>query len=495
MAFTDKLHNRGSISDGHDIPYSLKLDAGRSEYLLSEGRTQGDSQQKWTYSTWFKRSEFSYSGEPYQNLFCAGSSTSNYCHAYFRSDGPYPDNELFIYLDNGGSQYWFGRTQHQFRDTSAWYHLVIAVDTTLSTANDRCKVYLNGELLAINNRTNPTQNASTRVGDGGGKFAIGAIVGNSYQFNGYIAETVLADGYQYAPTEFGKFDTNNVWVPIDVSDVSLGGTGFYINFDDSSNLGKVQQSNNQGNFSKYNITSVDQATDTPTNSFCILNHSSKTNGNVKISRAGTYASTDGGSGWCSINATHAVSKGKWYWEVLFYNDPGDTNTAMIGVAGTNDPWIPHRQGGYYTGNVATSASIGWYFVNGNLYNDASYGDISGPGYGDIAMLALDMDNLKFYQGINGTWATPTGGTQQNPASGTNGVNLASAFAGVSGGTDYIVPSFSIYQGNRIEGINFGGYYSETLSSAAQDANGYGNFEYAPPSGFYSLCTKNIAEFG
>ena len=477
-----------SASDSYDVPYSLKLDAGRAEYLLADGRTQGDSQQKWTYSTWFKRSEFSYTGEPYQNLFCAGTSSSNYCHAYFRADGSYPDNELFIYLDNGGTQYWHGRTQHEFRDTSAWYHLVIAVDTTLSTANDRVKVYVNGVLQSIDNRTNPTQNASTRVGDGGGKFAIGAIQGNSYQFNGYIAECVLADGYQYAPTEFGKFDTNNVWVPIDVSALALGGTGFYMNFDDSSNLGKVQQSNNQGNFSKYNITSVDQSTDTPTNSFCILNHSSKTNGNVKISRAGTYASTDGGSGWCSINATHAVSNGKWYWEVLFYNDPGDTNTAMIGVAGTNDPWIPHRAGGYYTGNVSTSASTGWYFVNGGIYNGT--GTWTGPGYGNMAMVALDMDNKKLYFGVNGTW-----GNSSNPATNTNGINIGSQWSGVSGGTDSVVPSFSIYQGNRIEGINFGGYYSETLSSAAQDANGYGNFEYAPPSGFYSLCTKNIAEFG
>ena len=477
-----------SASDSYDVPYSLKLDAGRAEYLLADGRTQGDSQQKWTYSTWFKRSEFSYTGEPYQNLFCAGTSSSNYCHAYFRADGSYPDNELFIYLDNGGTQYWHGRTQHEFRDTSAWYHLVIAVDTTLSTANDRVKVYVNGVLQSIDNRTNPTQNASTRVGDGGGKFAIGAIQGNSYQFNGYIAECVLADGYQYAPTEFGKFDTNNVWVPIDVSALALGGTGFYMNFDDSSNLGKVQQSNNQGNFSKYNITSVDQSTDTPTNSFCILNHSSKTNGNVKISRAGTYASTDGGSGWCSINATHAVSNGKWYWEVLFYNDPGDTNTAMIGVAGTNDPWIPHRAGGYYTGNVSTSASTGWYFVNGGIYNGS--GTWVGPGYGEIAMVALDMDNKKLYFGKNGTWQNSS-----NPATNTNGINIGSQWSGVSGGSDSVVPSFSIYQGNRIEGINFGGYYSETLSSAAQDANGYGNFEYAPPSGFYSLCTKNIAEFG
>ena len=314
METLQRMHNRGSISTGFDIDNSCRFQRD-GEYLKAEGRTQG-TQTTWTYSTWVKRTDLSDTNEPYQNIFSAGSSSSNWCHAYFRGDGSYPDNEIFLYLDNGGAQYWLGRIQESFRDTAAWYHFVLAVDTTQSTAADRAKVYINGVQKTISNFTAPTQNASTRVGDGGGKFAIGALTDASHSFNGYIAECVLVDGSQLDATSFGEFDTDSgIWKPKDVSALSLGSTGFYINFDDSSNMGKVTSGNNGGNFDKYGIDSTNQATDTPTNNFAIPNVIGTTRINAfAYTEGGTKVIHNGGSDWNSWANTMAVGRGKWYAE-------------------------------------------------------------------------------------------------------------------------------------------------------------------------------------
>ena len=138
----------------------------------------------------------------------------------------------------------------------------------------------------------------------------------------------------------------------------------------------------------------------------------------------------------------------------------------------------------------TTIDDGSEYFHTQLYTGNGSGTWTGPGYGNIAMVALDCDNGKLYFGVNGTWQNSS-----NPATNSNGINYVSQMSGSDRPGDFILPSVSVYQGNRIQGINFGGYYTETLSSASQDANGYGNFEYAPPSGFYALCTKNLAEYG
>ena len=220
-----------------------------------------------------------------------------------------------------------------------------------------------------------------------------------------------------------------------------------------------------------------------------MNTAHRTNGNIRTQEGGTYVTTDGGSGWCSMVATMGVSKGKWYWEALFYDD-GDAEDVHIGVAPANDPWIPSRQGGYYLGNVETNGSMGWDLDGGANYNqNGSWGN---PSRGDKLMVALDMDNYKLYYGINGTW-----GNSANPANGTGSVTAMDTYWMSAQPTylDFVMPAVSVYQGNFMKGFNFGGYCAWTISSGNADANGHGNFEYAPPSGFFALCSKNLAEHG
>jgi hypothetical protein len=303
-----------------------------------------------------------------------------------------------------------------------------------------------------------------------------------------MAETHLVDGTSLLPTSFGEFDEDSgIWKPIEVSGLTYGTNGFYLDYKDGSDLGN--DANGSNNFAENNITAIDQATDTPTNNFCIMNNLSRTNGNIRSQEGGTQVTTDGGSGWCSMNATMGVQTGKWYWEVRFENN-GDADTVMIGMAASDDDYIPHKSGGYYLGNVSATGSHGWYFVNGGVYNLT--GTWTGPSYGDMAMVALDCDNGKIYFGVNGTWRNSS-----NPATNTNGADYVAYQSGRTQQLQdsFMIPSVSVYQGHRIKWMNFGGHTQNPISSAESDANGYGTFEYAPPSGFYSLCTKNLAEFG
>ena len=269
MEVLQRTANRGSISTGYDIDNSLKLESDNSEYLKAEGRPAGN-QQVWTWSCWLKRTEVT-NGVVAQYMFSAGSDGK--LGLYFRDDSSSTGGDtIFIYVDEGNSLKWIGELRVSFRDTSAWYHIVFAVDSTDGTAADRTKIYVNGVQQTITFNATLNQNSNTRIGDSGGKLSIGAKMDGSYEFNGYMAEVVLVDGSQLTPTSFGEFDDDSgIWKPKDVSSLSLGNAGFYMNFDDSSNLGKVQTGTNQGNFDLNNITAADQATDTPTNNFCTWN--------------------------------------------------------------------------------------------------------------------------------------------------------------------------------------------------------------------------------
>ena len=477
METLQRLHNRGSISTGFDIDYSLKFETDNTEYLMAEGRPQG-TQTTWTWSCWLKRTEVN-NGTVAQYIFSAGSDGKT--GIYFRDDASYPDDRIFIYVDEGNTLKWIGQVNQSFRDTSAWYHIVFAVDSTDGTAADRTKIYVNGVQQTITFNATLNQNVSTRVGDGGGKFSIGGKVANTgYGFNGYMAECVLVDGSALTPTSFGEFDEDsNIWKPKDVSSLSLGTAGFHMNFDDSSNVGAVKTGTSQGNFDKYNLSAADQATDTPTNNFCTMNMNNRTDGNSKTQEGGTKVTTDGGSGWCSMVATMGVTKGKWYWETQRSGGSSDSNDVVTGIVGSEDAYIPYSSAAkYYIGNVATSSSIGFYTTGSPNVRNGDGGSLTNSA-GDIIMIALDMDNDKIYFGVNGTW----------DALGTGGSSLHADFDG-----EFVLPAVAVYQGKQIK-INFGGYASYTISSANSDADGYGNFEYTVPSGYYALCTKNLEEYG
>ena len=486
------IPDSNSASSGYDIDNSLKFESDNSEYL-TRSQTQGD-QKTWTFSTWVKRSEIcepihTYTGsQPYQTIFSAGSaSADNNTKMMFAGDGTYDDN-LVLYLDNGGSVYVNGYTAASWRDTAAWMHIVWAVDTTQSTASDRSKLYINGELQTLSNVTNPPLNSSTRVSDNGGNIALGtyAYAPNGV-FNGYLAESAFVDGQQLTASSFGETDSNTgIWKPKAISGLTFGNKGFYLKYDNSSSLG-ADSSGNGNNFTLTNITSADQATDTPTNSFNTFNDKSyyvntQVAAEADVRNGNTTWETTRASFWRTGISMNGVSNGKWYAEFS-----ANTTTFMVGVGsydridGTTDSGLNTHLG------ASNTAAIGFYAANGNLYENGTTTTnwFSGANSNDILSLALDMDNGYVYLAVNGTWVNS--GDPTSGSSGTGGIALTYS-------SDYYYMGVSFYGVNECKG-NWGGYTEISIASGNADANGYGNFEYALPSGYYAWCTKNLAEYG
>ena len=136
----------------------------------------------------------------------------------------------------------------QFRDTSAWYHFVVAVDTNQSSSSNRVKLYVNGESLAVDDHDGgsfpdiqdqgayfSTSYVTIGTAPFGGSYNAGD---GAYDMSGYLADFAAVDGTQYAPTDFGEFDSDSgIWKPKDLSDITWGSEGYYLKFDDSSALG------------------------------------------------------------------------------------------------------------------------------------------------------------------------------------------------------------------------------------------------------------------
>jgi hypothetical protein len=479
MEALQRLHNRGSISTGYNIDNSLVLESDNSERLHKTPSGAGN-RRTFTISFWTKRTEIN---GVKQYIFEAGNSDSNTDRFTLR----FGTGDTF---DIQSQSTWL-ITNRVFRDTSAYYHFVIKVDTTDSTAANRIKLYVNGveeTSFSTDNRSSINQNNDFPVNNTEiHNIGSSPIEGGLY-YNGYIAEWVQIDGTASAPTEFGEFDDDTgIWKPKSVS--ASGTNGFYLDFKDSSNMG-----NDAGgglDFTLVNITSADQATDTPTNNFCtlnILNALSNGGGNNEYTEGATKAKALETAEMAS--GTMAVAQGKWYYECKAL-----TNSDIMPGWGVPNKWGHHSNNPGYDEYSFAAHWVGRAYYYGNSYIDFS--PSVSWGTNDIISVALDADNGFCYWAKNGTWMN--GGSPTSGSTGTGGFNYIGGSTGanmeiVDG--DFLIPAFRTnYAPNASILLNFGGFTTISISSAESDADGYGTFEYAPPSGYYALCTKNLEEYG
>tara|TARA_A100001201_G_C3991303_1_gene171680 strand:- start:20 stop:649 length:630 start_codon:yes stop_codon:yes gene_type:complete len=188
----------------------------------------------------------------------------------------------------------------------------------------------------------------------------------------------------------------------------------------------------------------------------------------------------GGSNHRWGTGTFFVESGKWYFECKVLSDNNANSGPGVIAYGIDDPLTTE-------GGGAGSKAEGWIYLStsaGDLqHGGTQYGTASAATTNDILMVAFDVDNGKIWIGKNGTWSEGS-----NPSTGNGAVreDLGDASSGL------FTPGISGYNENFV--FNFGSP-PFSISSGNADANGYGNFEYAVPSGFYSLCTKNLAEYG
>jgi hypothetical protein len=453
-----------SVTGGYEIDNSLRFNSGSSDYL---NRTYGTptNNKIWTLSFWVKRTELGRE----QHILNGGGQ-----QFYFSS------GDVLAFGDTGGTQL---VTSQVFRDVSAWYHIIYATDTTQATASDRVKMYVNGtQVTSFSTGTYPTINSSSSWNTASTAYYIARYnpAPSGLYWSTYLSETYFIDGQQLTPTDFGEFDADSgIWKPIAYSG-TYGTNGFFLEFQDSGALG-TDSSGNANTFTVNNLTSIDQTTDTPTNNFATFNPLSKNDaGTVTFSEGNLFTAHSGTDSVYTSYSTQGISQGKWYVEFK-YEVLGSNNDIMVGV-GYDIEGI-NRTGSYLGSSVAT---WGYDSSNGNVYNNGSgsaYGDTFAQG--DIISVALDLDNNKLYLAKNGTWQNS--GVPTSGATGTGAVSITSSqtyFLGTCHATTTTrTSSYSANFGNP----------PFTISSGNSDANGYGNFEYAVPTGYLSLCTKNLSE--
>jgi len=493
MEVLQRTANRGSIATGaaYEIENSLKLNSANSEYLYQTRDTSGSdwNRLKWTASLWVKHIPTPDSNvNPKERMFGAADANSDF-DIRFRGEPLGFRNNSDV---DGAAEL---RTTALYRDYSAWYHVVAVWDTANATAGDRMKLYVNGEEVTdFSVDTQPSLNAKSIWGkkndgtDGNVTHTIGAFYnyysGFSQGFNGYMAEIYWVEGQALTPTDFGVYDNDSgIWKPKAYTG-SYGTNGFYLDFSNASNLG-ADASGNGNDWTLNNITSADQATDTPTNNFCTLNILDQEFDGTNIITDGATNVRIAGSGSGALRGTYAVSQGKWYWEMKI--TPINTSS-FYGVWGiyTADKNLTGYPG-------STTGSWGIYGGNGKAYYNGSsttfYTDSIASG--DIFSYAFNADDGQLFLYKNGSII----GANSGDLIATSGTSFPADFTYYSptfaDGTNSPEPSGLL---SRFE-VNFGGFTNFSIASGNTDENGYGNFEYAPPSGYYALCSKNLAEFG
>ena len=466
----------GTQDTGYEIDNSVRVGFGHE---LSRTFTEVTAERKkHTMSCWVKRGNL---GDENHLIYAVTGSDST----YIRFDGN--DTLRFRFYASGADQAQL-RTNRLFRDPSAWYHVVLVYDSAQGTASNRVKIYINGvQETSFSTEDYPDQNEEAIIGHN----AAHSIEGQSSAGDFYVADWYFIGNQALAPTDFGETNDNGVWVPKKYTG-SFGSTNdTFLQFKqtgtstDASGIG-ADTSGEGNHMAVTNLTSVDVTIDTPTNNFCTLNpldtNSNHTfsEGNCKIvysASAGTFGVT---------KATMGVAKGKWYWEVKYTYG----NAGQFGVFDVNDT-LSNTSDIYTEAGNSTFEGLGWRIDSSNNIKEVGEGQQADTNVdfssGNILGIAFDADNGKIYAYNNGTELT-----SQDISAGTSLITALTV-------SDFFLPFISNGDGGSgtktgTSEINFGNP-TFSISSGNSDANGYGNFEYAVPSGYYALCTKNLAEYG
>ena len=453
-----------AVSGGFDVDNSCRFD-GSSSYLYKTPANAGN-RLKYTFSTWVKKSKIT--GE--QIIFTAYPNNTNHTYLRFKSTGEIRYRDVASDSTNGQLI-----TSAKFRDPSAWYHVVLVVDEENGTSGNRLILYVNGlRVTQFSTETMPT--AATTWNSANVKMEIGVTDGGDGDdwFDGYMAEIVFIDGQALDPDQFGEFDEDSgIWKPIKVSGLTFGTNGFYLDFKEASNLGN--DANGGTDFTEVGLAAVDQSTDTCTNNFATINSLDNYYAQATFSNGNLTVVTPV-SQYAYIRSTIAASSGKWYAELKITTaSAADNQHGIVSDAAINS-----------TGGVGERANAYGYRGSGQVVSGGSVLSYSAASYtaGDIISIAMDLDNnLIFFYKNGAIQNSGTGLAITAPASTTDGVYYfaTSDNANLGGGTyqfdwNFGSPPFAISSGN-------------------QDGDGFGNFEYAVPSGYFALNTKNLAEYG
>jgi len=466
---------------GYEVANSVRFNDGDSPSLKDgDGSAPSGTRTKFTWSIWFKRGTLGTT----QTLGAASYSSSDEGYFQINSDDKFE-------WDSTESADGNLITNRVFRDCSAWYNVIIAVDTSQGTAANRMKIYVNGtQETSFATETYPDEDRGVYWNVGGTYYPwIGRKHGGEY-FDGYIAEVALIDNQQLAATSFGEFDEDSptIWKPKDLTDLTFGTSGYWLDMEDSSAFGNDVSGVGNHFGTVANLAATDQTTDTPTNNFATLNpldhyYNATTSTGGTLSEGSTkFVIASGNKGFA--RSTIGVTAGKWYWECKLHA----VSKGFLGVC-NNEILVKDstpQDNAIYLYEATPD------FRSGSQILTTGVASIS---TNDIMNFALDMDNHAFYIGVNNSWMNsgdPTSGSSRTGAISelfTTGRTIIS-----DSGEMFANLLNTSTSGGINTSMNFG-CPAYANSSDAADANGYGAFEFAPPSEYYALCTKNLAEYG
>ena len=457
-----------TLSSGYEVGNSLRLD--NNAYMQSANTNSTNN--PWTFSVWIKRAKIGAE----QTLIMSYTDSNDF--GLIRFGG---GDDLLVGDYVNGSYVMKYETNRKFRDVGAWYHIVVS-QSAVSGASPETKIYVNGVQETSFGVSNAySQNDTQNWQKDGENFNFMMGQGEHYQ-QAYVCEAVWIDNTVYAASDFGEFDEDSgIWKPKDVSGLNFGTNGFYFDFADSGNLGDNEAGNSRADFSENNIAATDQSTDTCTNNFATLNILDPVQSDATYSEGNLKWATTTNGHFFWGRSTIGVSTGKWYAEFkatsiaehsyvgIVNNGPEDNTTVIAGGGGA----------------ATTTGAYEWAYKtsDGQIYNTdggSSYGNTYGDG--DIIGVLLNLDDNEISFSKNGT--------VQNSGTAVSITAAASTphgfyFFAVADGTSGTSATFE---------ANFGSP-PYAISSGNADANGHGNFEYAVPSGYLALCTKNLAENG
>jgi len=494
----------GNVAGGDFYPYTIDNSvrfASSSDKLTRTNSGSGST--KGCFSMWVKRSNLNPSASA--ELIGTGFSEFNFINSTAGGGVYYPDTigyyEYFggNYQGQGSSSISSSSAYSVYRDVSAWYHMFLVWDTTLATGADRYQIWINNQRVTLTGVSNVAQNTLARwfyTGD----IAIGNTSSGTKPSLCYLAEVVGVEGTAYAPTDFAE-DKNGVWVPKEITGLTFGNNGFYLDFANSGALG-TDVSGNGNNFTVSGLTSSDQMPDTPTNNFPTWNPLLKgiSQTGVSTSDGNMVASYTGFSGsgyWPSFSTMTLPKNGKVYFEMCLesvYN-----GALIMGIMSKEDAEK------YAAGTKSpTTGNLGyWDIHDGSAYawggdgqpDYATLGLVPSAGIaGGVVGFAIDLDAGKGWIRVNGTWML-----SGDPANGTNPIGSdIHTGNGASASGEYVIwnsgyISVNAYTRSILNCGQDSTFSGRKTAGNYADENGIGDFLYSVPSGFLALCTANLPE--
>ncbi len=419
---------------------SLRFEDGSNSYLSWTPASAGNT-TTYTVSFWIKGFDLR------EQTILSAENGAAQTFIKLRSDG-----QIQFGAWNGSSYDFNLRTTALHRDPSAFYHIVCVMDGGNATSSDRQRIYVNGERRT--SFTHETYTASGQEINTAVTHYLGRLpaAGSTQYLSALLADVYFIDGQALDPTSFGE-TVDGYWRPVAYSG-SYGANGFHLEFG-----GAVTDSSGNGNdWTANNISAHDYMPDTPTNNFAVLNAVDKGSA-VTLSEGNLAATLVADDAVRSTFHFDIDGSQSWYAEMYVSGTPNSssgigivTSTASMDASGGN-------------------AETYWYFANGNKRNvtEVAYG--ASYTAGDVIGVGVSGGAVTFYK---------------------NGVSQGSAFTGLSGSFAFAVAEFN---GTSTKFIyNFGQdstFAGATTAGGNTDANGIGDFKYAPPTGYLALCTSNL----